>query len=150
MHVYLTQDDYAAPHEYLKDLNSNINNEFQRKSDKLLLPPGTVHSVTQLNRHIRRRYKSTHNLLTGKTSASEETIEKIQQNISEETVSHWHPNMTFNVIYDQSPWIEGQVPVPLDKFIVFEPGTYRYYPIVYFNDFWNLQRDYQPINQTTM
>ncbi|XP_074601103.1 uncharacterized protein LOC141855105 [Brevipalpus obovatus] len=110
----------------------------------------TVHKKTQLNKFKKRRYLSTHNLLTGKTSMSKESLEKLEQNIKEEIVSHWHPNTTINVIYDQTPWIEGRVPVPFDQYIKFvdDPILGKYYPVIYLNDYWNLQRDYYPINST--
>jgi len=101
-----------------------------------------------LNRFKKRRYKKLHNLLTGETEASQETIDKINANISEEVISHWHPNMTINLIDDHTPWTQGSVPPPLDEYIEFEPRTGKYYPIVYMNDYWNLARDYTPINDT--
>lgn len=33
--------------------------------------------------------------------------------------------------------------------IVFLPGDKFYYPIVHFNDYWNLNSEYMPINSTT-
>lgn len=36
--------------------------------------------------------------------------------------------------------------VPPD--VKFDAVSGDYYPIVYFNDYWNLQRDYYPINET--
>lgn len=36
---------------------------------------------------------------------------------------------------------------PLDKVVRFN-GAGEYYPIVYMNDWWNLQEDYRPINAT--
>lgn len=107
-----------------------------------------VHKVKQLNRFKKRRYKKLHNLLTGTTEASQETIDKINANISEEIISHWHPNMTINIIDDHTPWTQGSVPPPLDEYIEFEPTTAKYYPVVYLNDYWNLARDYTPINET--
>ncbi|KAG9509857.1 Cleft lip and palate transmembrane protein 1 [Fragariocoptes setiger] len=108
----------------------------------------TLHKTKQLNRYKKRRYKDTHNLLTGKTDKSEIEQEKIKQKIQEEIISHWHPNMTINVVYDQNPWTPGSVPHPFDEVIEFEPLTGKYYPIVYLNDYWNLMRDYLPINET--
>ena len=106
----------------------------------------TVHKSQQLNRIKKRKFKNTHNLLTGRAS---ESTEKANDNVKEELVSHWHPNLTINVIYDQTPWTEGSVPSPLDEFIQFEPTTGKYYPIIYLNDYWNYLRDYYPINETT-
>ena len=38
--------------------------------------------------------------------------------------------------------------VSLYTVIEFIPGTDKYFPILYFNDYWNLNSDYQPINDT--
>lgn len=111
-------------------------------------PIYTVHKKKQLNRYKRRQYRDTHNLITGRTDKSLEEQEKIKNKVKEEIISHWHPNMTINMIYDHSAWPQGAVPAPLDEFIEFEPTTGKYYPIVYINDYWNLMRDYQPINET--
>lgn len=107
-----------------------------------------VHKKKQLNRYKKRTYKKTHNLLTGETSASKETIAKVEANIKEEIISHWHPNLTINIIDDHTPWSPGAVPQPLDEYIQFEPTTGKYYPVVFLNDYWNLVRDYTPINET--
>lgn len=111
-------------------------------------PIYTLHKKKQLNRYKKRRFRDTHNLITGKTEKSLEEQEKIKNKISEEIISHWHPNLTINMIYDHTAWTEGAVPAPLDEYIDFEPSTGKYYPIVYLNDYWNLLRDYQPINET--
>lgn len=108
----------------------------------------TVHRIKQLNKYKKRSYKKTHNLLTGETAASAEEQEKANSNIQQEILSHWHPNLTINIIDDHSPWVRGQVPGPLQDFVQFELTTGKYYPIVYMNDYWNLIRDYQPINET--
>jgi hypothetical protein len=111
-------------------------------------PIYTVHKKKQLNKYKKRKYKDTHNLITGKTEKSTEEQEKIKNKIKEEIVSHWHPNLTINMVYDHTMWSPSTVPSPLRDFIEFEPTTGKYYPIVYLNDYWNLQRDYTPINQT--
>ncbi|XP_027193731.2 putative lipid scramblase CLPTM1 [Dermatophagoides pteronyssinus] len=111
-------------------------------------PMYTIQKTKQLNRYKKRSYKKTHNLLTGQTAATEEEKAKIKQNIRHEILSHWHPNLTINVIDDHTPWTRGQVPAPLQEYIEFEPISGKYYPIIYLNDYWNLMRDYQPINET--
>lgn len=98
-----------------------------------------------------------------------------------EIISHWHPNLTINMVDDHTAWVKGSVPPPLDqrKFpqvrvsagrscsflaslepfvtslffclpsdVKFDAVSGDYYPIVYFNDYWNLQKDYYPINDT--
>lgn len=39
---------------------------------------------------------------------------------------------------------ETRFPLPLD--VKFDAVSGDYYPIIYFNDYWNLQKDYFPIN----
>lgn len=111
-------------------------------------PLYTLHKKKQLNKFKKRRYKDTHNLITGKTDKSIEEQEKIKNKVKEEIVSHWHPNLTINMVYDHTAWSPASVPASLSEFIDFESTTGKYYPIVYMNDYWNLQRDYKPINET--
>lgn len=111
-------------------------------------PIYTLHKKKQLNKYKKRRYKDTHNLITGKTDKSVEEQEKIKNKVQEEIISHWHPNLTVNMIYDHTMWSPASVPSTLSEFIEFEPSTGKYYPIVFMNDYWNLQRDYQPINDS--
>ncbi len=86
--------------------------------------------------------------MTGETKATKEEQSKAEANIKQEILSHWHPNLTINIIDDHTPWVKGSVPAPLDEYIDFEPTTGKYYPIVYVNDYWNLMRDYMPFNDT--
>ncbi|NXP46396.1 CLPT1 protein, partial [Heliornis fulica] len=65
-----------------------------------------------------------------------------------EVISHWHPNLTINMVDDHTPWVKGSVPPPLDQYVKFDAISGDYYPILYFNDYWNLQKDYFPINET--
>lgn len=32
-----------------------------------------------------------------------------------EVISHWHPNITINIVDDHTPWVKGSVPPPLDQ-----------------------------------
>ncbi|GFT57824.1 cleft lip and palate transmembrane protein 1 homolog [Nephila pilipes] len=101
----------------------------------------------RMNKYKKLRYQRTHNLLTGETSASAEDIKKAEENPLE-ILSHWHPNLTVNIIDDHTAWVQGHVPPPLDEFVEFEPVSGDYFPILYINDYWNLIRDYTPINET--
>lgn len=100
-----------------------------------------------LNKYKRVKYSQTHNLLTGATEKTEaEQREALKK--SQEIVSHWHPNMTINLVTDQTNWVSGSVPAPLDEYITFHPNGNTYYPVVFGNDYWNMGRDYQPVNET--
>ena len=49
--------------------------------------------------------------------------------------------------------IDASVIVPCGLLSVadidFYPGANKYYPVIYLNDYWNLNSDYMPINHTT-
>jgi len=108
----------------------------------------TIYKSHQMNKFKRKNYQKTVNLLTGDTSQSEEDQEKAKT-MKYEIISHWHPNLTLNIVADHTPWVPGQVPPPLDEFVEFTVNLQQYKPIVWLNDYWNLNREYQPINSTT-
>lgn len=68
--------------------------------------------------------------------------------MKDEILSHWHPNITINLVTDQTNWVKGTVPPPLDEYVQFLPSGQTYLPVVYYNDYWNMMRDYQPLNNT--
>ena len=58
-------------------------------------------------------YLKTANLLTGETEATEEEQAKVAEGIKQEIISHWHPNITINIVNDYTNWIPGQVKTKL-------------------------------------
>ncbi|XP_044743143.1 cleft lip and palate transmembrane protein 1 homolog [Chrysoperla carnea] len=102
----------------------------------------------QLNKYRKQRYMKTKNLLTGETDRTAEEIAKVEKGLKEEIISYWHPNLTVNIVTDQTNWVLGSVPPPLDEYIEFIPGTNKYKPVLFANEFWNMLRDYDPINET--
>ncbi|XP_047471837.1 cleft lip and palate transmembrane protein 1-like [Penaeus chinensis] len=108
----------------------------------------TTYNSQRLNKYKRRRYRKTSNLITGETELSEEEIMKAET-MKEEVISHWHPNITVNIVHDFTQWTQGAVPPPLDEYVQFTPAADRYKPITFLNTYWNLVRDYRPINGTT-
>ncbi|CAM1331635.1 CLPTM1 (predicted), partial [Pycnogonum litorale] len=102
----------------------------------------TIHHCKRLNKYKKKRIVKTHSLL----GSEEKIVEKIED--KPKMISHWHPNLTINIVDDHSPWIQGQVPSPLNEYVHFDVVTGKYYPVVFFNDYWNYLRDYQPINDT--
>lgn len=110
--------------------------------------PYITYGKKMLNKYKKLKYLKTHNLLTGQTEKSAEEIKKAET-MKEEIVSHWHPNLTINLVSDQTNWMQGSVPPPLDEFIYFLPEGKQYKPAVFLNDYWNMMRDYVPINKTT-
>jgi len=107
----------------------------------------TFSTFKRLNKYSKRIYKTTKNLLTGSTEKDEEYQAKAKENVVE-IISYWHPNMTINLVDDHTPWQPNAVPPPLNEYIEFDKASGKYYPILYLNDYWNLNADYQPINAT--
>nr|XP_034174735.1 cleft lip and palate transmembrane protein 1 homolog [Osmia lignaria] len=131
LHVYVTKNGKSPNPKAGK----NYAGEYMSYSRKML------------NKFKKIRYQKRHNLLTGETTASKEEIQKAEI-MNQEYVSHWHPNLTLNLVTDHTNWVYGQVPPPLDTYIYFLPGEKYYKPVIYLNDFWNMQRDYQPLNDS--
>jgi len=123
-----------------KSPNPNDGKRFSKKY--------TVYKKQLLNKFKKKQYKLSTNLLTGETEQSLEDQLKAKT-IQSEIVSHWHPNLTINMVYDYTPWVPGQIPPPLDEFVEFTPSLQQYKPILWLNDYWSLRRDYMPINSTT-
>ncbi|CAB3368487.1 Hypothetical predicted protein [Cloeon dipterum] len=132
LHVYVTKNGYSPDPKSASYSGKNV-----------------AYAHKMLNKFKKQHYIKTHNLLTGETAASAEHQKKAETT-KKEIVSHWHPNMTINLITDFTNWVQGSVPPPLDEYVVFLPGGKYYKPVVYMNDYWNMQRDYQPINDTTL
>lgn len=110
----------------------------------------TTYATQRLNKHKKRKYKSTTNLITGETERSEEEIRAVEKGISQEIISHWHPNLTISIVHDFTAWTRGAVPPPLDEYVeIIGVNGDRYKPITFLNNYWNLMKDYQPINHTT-
>ncbi|XP_033115819.1 cleft lip and palate transmembrane protein 1 homolog [Anneissia japonica] len=132
IHVYFTKSGYSP--------DPSRKGKYAKKY--------TVYQRKQLNKFKKRSFQKTRNLLTGETDASEEMIKRAEEEGPVEILSHWHPNLTINIIDDHTPWKAGSIPQPLDEYIKFHPSG-NYYPVIYINDYWNMMSDYQPINETT-
>ncbi|XP_078036752.1 putative lipid scramblase CLPTM1 [Augochlora pura] len=131
LHVYVTKSGMSPNPKAGKNRYAGENMSYSKK---------------MLNKLKKVKYQKKHNLLTGETAAIREEIEKAES--MNQLVSHWHPNLTINLVTDQTHWEYGQVPSPLDSYIKFSSEGMFYKPVIYLNDFWNMQRDYQPINDT--
>ncbi|XP_058805581.1 putative lipid scramblase CLPTM1 [Phymastichus coffea] len=131
LHVYVTHND-KSPDPYAGKKYGGDMISYSKK---------------MINKFKKIRYRKTHNLLTGETEATEEEKKKAAI-MDQEILSHWHPNLTVNLVVDQTNWVQGQVPMPLDEYVKFLPNGKFYKPVVYMNDFWNMQRDYFPLNET--
>ncbi|KAI6200944.1 hypothetical protein M3Y96_00788600 [Aphelenchoides besseyi] len=106
-----------------------------------------VYGSFRLNKYKKKHYKLTSNLITGKTEKSEEEQQKATI-MKYEILNYWHPNITVNLVYDHTAWTKGQIPSPLDQYVKFDNDANHYLPILFFNNYWNLGSEYQPINET--
>ncbi|XP_055376340.1 putative lipid scramblase CLPTM1 [Condylostylus longicornis] len=100
-----------------------------------------------LSKYKKIKSKRNYNLITG----GQEEIEEVQKNLNKKDtiLTHWHPNITVNLVVDQTNWAKGSIPQPLDEYVEFVDNGRTYLPIVFVNDYWNMLRDYQPVNETT-
>ncbi|KAF0287196.1 Cleft lip and palate transmembrane protein 1 [Amphibalanus amphitrite] len=114
---------------------------------KLYSRQETISGTKRLNKFKRKVYKRTQNLLTGSSEISEEDLKKADT-IQSERLSHWHPNMTISIVHDFTTWTKAALVPPIDEYIHFTPSGERYRPILFINDYWNLNKDYMPINDT--
>jgi len=57
--------------------------------------------------------------------------------------------MTINLVTDWTAWTYGSVPSPLNDFIDFIPTEQKYKPVLFYNEYWNLMKDYYAINSST-
>ncbi|XP_065158917.1 putative lipid scramblase CLPTM1 [Atheta coriaria] len=97
-------------------------------------------SYKQLNRFKKLKSTGRKNLLTGESEGETADDGKI--------LSHWHENITINLVTDQTNWQYGGVPAPLDEYIKFIENGEIYKPVVFVNDYWNMAKDYKPLNET--
>ncbi|KAB7504014.1 Cleft lip and palate transmembrane protein 1-like protein [Armadillidium nasatum] len=133
IHVYVVKSGY----------NPDPNNKNKMFSKKY-----TASTSAQLNKYRKKRYKRTSNLLTGHTELTEEEIMKAET-MKVETISYWHPNLTINIIHDFTQWTRGSVPPPVDEYVEFTAAGDGYKPILFLNTYWNLNREYVPVNEST-
>lgn len=106
-----------------------------------------IYKSYQLNKYKKKYYRKTSNLLTGESEQSDEDLAKAQI-MKYEVLNHWHPNISISLVVDQTPWARGQIPPPLSEDIEFNEDGTIYKPILFYNNWWNLGADYQPINET--
>ena len=88
-------------------------------------------------------------MFQGQLMLTPDMIKKENDSKEYEIISCWHPNITINFVEDYTPWQKSAIPPPLDEYVHFSKDGSHYWPILYYNDYWNLNTDYMPINETT-
>jgi hypothetical protein len=58
-------------------------------------------------------------------------------------------HLTNVAVYDYTPWVPGQVPPPMDEFVEFTPSLQHYKPVLWINDYWNLNKGKEVPNMST-
>uniref|UniRef100_A0A069DZD8 Putative conserved plasma membrane protein n=1 Tax=Panstrongylus megistus TaxID=65343 RepID=A0A069DZD8_9HEMI len=137
-------------HTYIikREPASSTNNNNKKLTKEKFSGLNVAYSYKQLNKYRKSRFTRTQNLLTGESVLSEKEIEEAEKK-DQAIISMWHPNITINLVTDFTNWVQGTVPSPLNEFIEFSVTGDYYKPVVFYNEFWNLLRDYQPINETS-
>lgn len=109
-------------------------------------PLHMVHKSKLLNKYMRRGVSLRKRLL--EFSAVEHNSTGGQE--IPEILSFWHPNLTINIVDDQrAGLIERSLTGPVHDYVEIIPELNQYYPIVYINDYWNMNSEYLPINSST-
>ncbi|CAB3400894.1 unnamed protein product [Caenorhabditis bovis] len=150
---YVFHKTFQTPDVLLRN-NSLYMHTFVVKSgqspnpkDRNFVKREVIYGCKQLNKYKKKFYKKTANLLTGLSEQSDEDLAKAET-MKFEILNFWHPNISINLVDDQTNWSKGALPPPLDKDIKFTPGGEAYHPILFFNTYWNLGAEYMPINET--
>lgn len=120
MHVFLTREGYV-PHKSMDGKYSEErvyrwkSNFFSFHQSFLIYTEINFTAFAAgLNRYKKRIIKKTQNLLTGKTEVDPDLLKRAETHGHTEIISSWHPNITINLVADQTPWTKGKVPQPLD------------------------------------
>ena len=100
-----------------------------------------VYKMKELTKHKKLLVNKKVNLITGKPT--QENPPDLEDDV---ILPHWHENLTIYLVHDFNHWPINALPPPLNKYVEFHNNYY--YPILYPCDYWNLKRDYQPINST--
>ena len=127
LHTFITPDGHRSPSEAPK-IKLASRSQMITKYKKL------------------QKYKRTRNLLTGESDIKEEDI--LEDPKLAPIIPHLHKNFSINVVYDTTPFKRGSLPPPLNEFIKFSEKGSTYEPTIFYNSYWNLQRDYYAINDT--
>lgn len=62
-------------------------------------------------------YRRTANLLTGETELTQEELEKADS-VKYEILSHWHPNLTLNIVEDYTAWTRGCDKLRIGQYVI--------------------------------
>lgn len=70
-----------------------------------------------MNKYRKRRVHNTANLITGQAEVAPGAI-KVPRGtvgVAPDIISYYHPNITVNLVDDQTAWTKGSVPPPFDQ-----------------------------------
>jgi len=88
------------------------------------------------------------NLITGESEAV------IENNINQSEVpyiQYWNSNITLQLVEDFTSYSTNNIPPPIRDYIVIDPASNKYFPVLFHNEFWVLREHFKPItpeNQT--
>ncbi|KAK9465187.1 cleft lip and palate transmembrane protein 1-domain-containing protein [Lipomyces arxii] len=117
--------------------------------------PGNSYSLHfRLSHYMPQKKVKKQKLLIG-SSDSDEEVEEPEVSGSPSIISLWHPNITLGVVPSGRLDYISMAP-PIRQWVALEPTGIRdktgkdgyYYPIVFYNQFWQLTNQMSPINET--
>ncbi|ODO09245.1 hypothetical protein I350_02845 [Cryptococcus amylolentus CBS 6273] len=114
--------------------------------------PGSVFSQSKLltRFHTKRRIRKEKKLIGGSDEDEKEEEEEPVE-VPHQIGSHWANNLTVSIVSGGGEVVpSGLAPPVLPAYtFVDSPSGRKYYPPVFFNDFWLMKESLYPINETT-
>jgi len=118
----------------------------QPESDHTYHPYSTFNASRAVVGHYREAVtKTATNLLSG---VEEQVYDKKATAHNGSLVGWWKPSMTVSLLADWTVFPRGMIPQPMDTIFKFDDKGTRYYPPLYFDEFWLMKEHMLPINES--
>ncbi|KAJ1696427.1 hypothetical protein LUZ63_004939 [Rhynchospora breviuscula] len=99
--------------------------------------------------HLRKSKVDKKKSLLDETSQMEDDSEiETKEEGPVEYISYWKPNITINLLDDFNRYQHNNIPQTVVGYLNVDFESARYYPIIYFNDFWLLKDKLIAVNET--
>jgi len=108
-------------------------------------PEAIIYGKRALNKYaVKKPEKVKKNLISGELTAPPAEID---QPTVHQVLSYWKPNLTLHLVDDFTVYPRGGIPPQIQEFMVIDPKG-RYYPVIFFDEFWLMKENLIEINST--
>ncbi|OQS03337.1 CLPTM1-like membrane protein [Thraustotheca clavata] len=112
-------------------------------------PLATVHKYIEMNTYRPRAKVVKQRNLWKWSQEDEKAVEEVPVEDDNTYLSHWKPMLTINALVDHTVYPRGQPPQPfVAPYLMVDPISGNYLPIIKLNEFWLLEEQLLPINAT--